>query len=241
MTGTHSPYEVDEFSPEAAAAREAWAERGRAIRVDEHMTVSQQRQVVFRRADWFLEGEREWPETHVQYIDEEEYRPGYIANLKTVARRFPPLLRRFDLAFGHYQAVAPLPNVDALALLELAEQDRWSRQRLIDAKKAISRPCPECQVKKRRSLMVQRGELFVCVNAECGHEEPYSDPVEVVSVRQPLELVREATDASPWAEFRIHRDLLPGFTAATESTISYKYTVPALTLVKGKAVAARAA
>jgi hypothetical protein len=78
--------------------------------------------------DWFAFGEARFRdgEMYEQALEETGRSVGGLYNLKWVAEKVPPQVRRADLSWSHHREVAKLPPEDQAAWLARASEGRWS-------------------------------------------------------------------------------------------------------------------
>lgn len=77
--------------------------------------------------DWLAYGEAHFGEDYAQALDEMEFSEGYLANLHTLYRAFPPGTRRWPLGKTYYQAVLPLVPAARERILDMVVAQRLSR------------------------------------------------------------------------------------------------------------------
>jgi len=84
--------------------------------------------------DLLAYGEREWPDEFAQVVDgfTQRYSARTLANYKSVMARVPPAVRRAELSFGHYDAVASLPEPEQKKMLDDAVKNSLGREELRD-------------------------------------------------------------------------------------------------------------
>ena len=123
-----------------------WEEAGRRL---------QEAQEAFSWAlcDWLAWGESHYGEDYAQALDNYTFSEGYVANLQTLFRAFPPERRRWVLGKSYYQAVLPLTREAQERVLDMVVEDRLTRDELRAAVRALPeddrrrpRPVPRFQV-----------------------------------------------------------------------------------------------
>lgn len=85
-------------------------------------------------------------------------------NRLSIAKKFPATRRRaYGVSYvSFYEVVRTLPDALIDKLLTLARTNEWTRAELVDAKKAVSRPCPKCG-----KVMVKATDTeWVCLSCE---------------------------------------------------------------------------
>jgi len=80
--------------------------------------------------DWQNYGEFEYGEMYSQGMDISGLDYSTVANIKSVAKRITPDMRRPGLSWSHHAEVAKLEKEHAIALLQQAEEERWTREYL---------------------------------------------------------------------------------------------------------------
>ena len=97
--------------------------------------------------DWLNFGEAEWGEMYTQALDETGYANGTLRKDKYIAGRFELFRRRNNLPWSHHAEVADMEEEDQEILLDKAEKEGWSNQRLRKEKRNYKRlkslPSPE--------------------------------------------------------------------------------------------------
>lgn len=92
-----------------------------------------ERQLMWQIGDWWLAGERFGRGIRKQIVTAPGWRgPSYDSCrvAAVMAKRFPAKLRRLNAGFVHHQAVAALPNTQALRLLDQAAGQGWTQNRI---------------------------------------------------------------------------------------------------------------
>ncbi|MFI6901792.1 LmbU family transcriptional regulator [Nonomuraea sp. NPDC050394] len=80
--------------------------------------------------DWINYGERVYPDRYQRAVAGTSLNCQTLRNYAWVARRFPMNRRRDRLSFQHHAELASLPPEEQDEWLDLAEQNRWSRNQL---------------------------------------------------------------------------------------------------------------
>lgn len=76
-------------------------------------------------------GELRWGETYLQFADDTHIRPEVLRDYKWVMKSCPMAIRKPNLTYNHYKAVAPLKTLEERALwLERAAKEGWSTDEL---------------------------------------------------------------------------------------------------------------
>jgi len=128
------------------ATYDQWEEAGRRL---------QEAQEAFSWAlcDWLAWGESHYGEDYAQALDNYSFSEGYVANLQTLFRAFPPERRRWVLGKSYYQAVLPLTREAQERVLDMVVEDRLTRDELRAAVRALPednrrrpRPTPRFRV-----------------------------------------------------------------------------------------------
>ncbi len=125
--------------------------------------------------DLLAYGEMMWPEEYAQVVDgfTQKYSAQTLANYKSVMQRVPPAVRRAELSFGHYDAVASLSEPEQKKMLDSAVKDSLGREELRDVVRNMKgREGPNFyKVQARRAFreVVQGGEQSIVI------EEPWPD------------------------------------------------------------------
>jgi len=79
-------------------------------------------------------GEMRWKETYAQYVDITGLRVELLRDYKWVMGRVPKAIRRENLYYGHYKAVAPLSTIEERAAwLDWADKNNVSTTELREA------------------------------------------------------------------------------------------------------------
>jgi hypothetical protein len=110
--------------------------------------------------DWWAFGEHRYGARREMTEDPGWQGPAYrtCANSAAVCRAFEISRRREALSFSHHEAVAALPTAEQDRLLDLAEREGWSRQRLRHAIKSDPRAACSIEAPTRQSIIVPTAE-----------------------------------------------------------------------------------
>lgn len=117
------------------------------------------------QADAFVDVERRWGEDAALNLPKPQKmtEDGW-ANRISITRKFPANRRRaYGVSYvSFYEVVRTLPDALIDKLLTLARVNEWTRAELLDAKRAVSRPCPKCG-----KVMVKATDTeWVCLSCE---------------------------------------------------------------------------
>jgi hypothetical protein len=110
--------------------------------------------------DWWAFGEHRYGARREITEDPGWQGPAYqtCANRAAVCRAFEISRRREALTFSHHEAVAALPTAEQDRMLDRAEREGWSRQRLRDAIKSDARAACSIEAPTRQSIIVPTAE-----------------------------------------------------------------------------------
>jgi N6-adenosine-specific RNA methylase IME4 len=92
-----------------------------------------ERRLMWQIGDWWVAGELFGRGVRKQIVMAPGWRGPTYDSCRVagaMARRYPRTLRRLNIGFVHHQAVASLPDVEALDLLDRAARDNWSQNRI---------------------------------------------------------------------------------------------------------------
>ena len=124
--------------------------------------------------DLLAYGERMWPEEFAQVVDgfTQKYSAQTLANYKSVMARVPPAVRREELSFGHYDAVASLPEPEQKKMLDDAVKNSLGREELRDVVRNLKgREGPQWfRIQAKRAVREYRSDTQAIVI-----EEPWPD------------------------------------------------------------------
>lgn len=102
-------------------------------------------------ADWLNFGEARFGEKYAQYIDELGLAQGTLSNYQSVAGKMPASRRREELSFGHHEAVLSIEDPDLQdELLTEAIKEKWTREQLRQAIRALTKPKDDGPTSKRK-------------------------------------------------------------------------------------------
>ncbi|MBR7826382.1 LmbU family transcriptional regulator [Actinospica sp. MGRD01-02] len=123
--------------------------------------------------DWLVYGRSRFPERYRRVIEVTAFDYQTLRNYAWVANRVPPPRRRPALSFQHHAEVAALDAALQSEWLALAEQNRWSRNRLRTevraALRAVDAPPTEDDVLRLR-VGNGRMDLWRAAAAQAGEE-----------------------------------------------------------------------
>lgn len=96
----------------------SWLDTGKAL-------LTERSQIEWKLADWIAEGREQFGhQAEFDFLaDELGIAPKKLKAAAHVAKAFPPAMRDQTLTFGHYEAVATLPCVEALSVLKAAKAE----------------------------------------------------------------------------------------------------------------------
>lgn len=122
------------FNPPETLAFAQWSKCGETLFDNYHMIEGAAISIMWIIGDWLNFGERKYGEMYAQAIDNTRFSISTLRNAKFVASKIPFTLRREDISFSHYQAMASL---DVRALPGVIRQIREKDLTVSDTKRLV--------------------------------------------------------------------------------------------------------
>lgn len=87
--------------------------------------------------DFLIYGEEIFGEEFAQIEESLPHSEGTLMNYRSIAKHIPPRRRRAALSFSVHEAVAYIEPAEADKLLDQAEENRWKRDQMRDARREL--------------------------------------------------------------------------------------------------------
>lgn len=214
---------------DGAPAYETWAQVGRQLQYIEGA-------VHWWIGDWLNYGERAYGETYSQAMEETPYSYGTLRNDKFVAGRIELSRRRDNVPFSHHAEVAALPPAQQDVLLDKAEVEGLTREKLRRAVREMPRLLA-------RSDLPDSGERYRLVCADIADARARIEPASVDVIitdppypREYLGLYGDLAELGAWALkpggsllAMCGQSYLPDIMALMTPHLCYHWTVSYLT------------
>jgi hypothetical protein len=185
----------------------------RGLLFDQYRVIAKKLEGGHRQCQWGLadllhQGEGLFGERYAQISAELNLNAQYLMDLKSVAARVAPELRREGLSFGHHRAVASLEREAQKKLLDLAERNCWTREVLTAAVKQY-----QASLEAPPSEESDEERVFYPEGTE-DHGSLVTDPLAEFDVQEIIQKVLELLEPASELEIRqvlaaIQRRYLP--------------------------------
>jgi hypothetical protein len=156
-------------------------------------------------ADLLHQGEGIFGERYAQISAELNLHRQYLMDLKSVASRVAPELRREALSFSHHRVIASLAPKDQKKILDLAEKNKWNREELTQRKIVFCLPAEDQE--KVLDLAMHNGwtHEYLTEAVERYQQKKLKAPKAEAPNDQDNEVYHNpTTDFNPVAEFDVH-------------------------------------